>query len=82
MPNYPRFCATRPGPAERSAIFAFSVCPDFQPLTILYAMFGRKGTPCVYLLLTNGTPFTYLNENAAFPLTAENTVFNTALKYE
>ena len=44
MPNYPRFCATRPGPAERFAIFAFGVCAEFQPLTLLYAIFDRKGT--------------------------------------
>ena len=31
-----------------------------QPLTLLYTIFDTKGTPFVYLLLTNGSPFTYL----------------------
>ena len=31
-----------------------------QPLTLLYTIFDTKGTPFVYLLLTNGAPFTYL----------------------
>ena len=34
--------------------------PEVQPLTLLKTMFHEKGTPFVYLLLTNGTPFTYL----------------------
>ena len=34
--------------------------PKVQPFTLLYTTFGRKGTPFVYLLLTNGTIFTYL----------------------
>ena len=34
--------------------------PDVQPLTLLYILFSRKGTRFVDLLLTNGTPFTYL----------------------
>ena len=34
--------------------------PEVQPLTLLYTIFHEKGTPFVYLLLTNGTPFTYL----------------------
>ena len=33
---------------------------EVQPLTLLYAIFHEKVTPFVYLLLTNGTPFTYL----------------------
>ena len=31
-----------------------------NPITILYTIFHEKGTPFVYLLLTNGTPFTCL----------------------
>ena len=31
-----------------------------QPLTLSYTIIHKKGTPFVYLLLTNGTPFTYL----------------------
>ena len=34
--------------------------PEVQPLTLLYTIFHEKGAPFVYLLLTNGTPFTYL----------------------
>ena len=34
--------------------------PEIQPLTLLYTSFHEKGTPFAYLLLTNGTPFTYL----------------------
>ena len=34
--------------------------PEAQPLTLLYTICHEKGTPFVYLLLTNGTPFTYL----------------------
>ena len=30
-----------------------------QPLTLLYTIFDRKGTLSVYLLVINGTPFTY-----------------------
>ena len=32
--------------------------PEVQLLTLLYTIFGRKRTPFVYLLLTNGAPFT------------------------
>ena len=42
---------------------------EVQPLVILYSIFGRKGTPFVYLLLTNGTPIT---NNFASLLTAVN----------
>ena len=34
--------------------------PKVQPITLLYTIFHEKGTPFVYILLTNGTPFTYL----------------------
>ena len=34
--------------------------PEVQPLTLLYTTFHEKGTPFIYLLLTNGTHFTYL----------------------
>ena len=34
--------------------------PKVQLLTLLNTIFHEKGTPFVYLLLTNGTPFTYL----------------------
>ena len=34
--------------------------PEVQPLTLLYTIFFKKGTPFVYLLLEKGTPFIYL----------------------
>ena len=34
--------------------------PEVEPITLLYTIFHEKGTPFVYLLLTNGTPFIYL----------------------
>ena len=34
--------------------------PKVQPLTLLYTIFDKKGTPFVYLLLTNCIPSTYL----------------------
>ena len=33
---------------------------EVQSLTLLYTIFHEKGTPFVYLLLRNGTPFKYL----------------------
>ena len=36
--------------------------PKVQPLTLLYTIFDRKGTP---FSLKNGTPFTYLIKNTA-----------------
>ena len=44
--------------------------PKLQILTLLCTMFDRKGTPFVYLLLTNGTPFTNLFKNFTSLLTA------------
>ena len=34
--------------------------PKVQPLTLLYTIFERKGTPFVYLLLTNCTPLLHM----------------------
>ena len=31
------------------------LCPIVQPLTLLYTIFDRRGTPFIYLLLINGT---------------------------
>ena len=42
------------------------LCSRDQSLTLLYVPFlDRKGTPFVYPVVTNGTPFTYLILNAA-----------------
>ena len=48
--------------------------PEVQPLTLLYhcTIFHKKSTPFVHLLLTNGTPFTYLVQNFVSLLTAVN----------
>ena len=47
--------------------------PEGQPLTLLYTIFGRKGTAIVYpLRLTNDTPFTYLVHNFESLLAAVN----------
>ena len=42
--------------------FLYGVAPSQSPtLSLLCTIFHEKGTPFVYrLLLTNGTPFTYL----------------------
>ena len=31
------------------------LCPIVQPLTLLFTIFDRRGTPFIYLLLINGT---------------------------
>ena len=41
-------------------VYTGRVRPEIQPLTLLYTSFHEKGTPFVYLLLINGTPFKYL----------------------
>ena len=48
--------------------------PEVQPLTLLYTIFHENGIPFVYMLLTNGTPFTHLVEKFASLLTAVNTL--------
>ena len=51
-----------------------------QPLPLYnYTILGSKGTPFVYLILTNGTPFPYLIYNFAFLETAVNAL---SLRYE
>ena len=34
--------------------------PEVQPLNLSYTIFDGKGTPFVYLSLTNSNPFIYL----------------------
>ena len=46
--------------------------PKVQPLTLLYTTLHKKGAPFVYLLLTNGIPFTYFVQNFASLFTAVN----------
>ena len=52
--------------------------PEAQPLTLLYTIFHEKGIHFVYLLLTNGTLFTYPYNSLefCFPVNA------ASLKYE
>ena len=53
--------------------------PGTNPLPFVCTILDRKGTPFVYPVMTNGTPFTYLILNAASFLTAVNT---PSLQYE
>ena len=48
--------------------------PKVEPLTLFNTIFHRKGNPFVYLLLTNGTPFTYLVYNFVSLLNAANAI--------
>ena len=43
---------------KKKYIYTLSLRAEVQPPTLLYTTFDRKGTPFVYLLLTNGAPFT------------------------
>ena len=43
-------------------IYTGRLRPEVQPLTLLKTIFCEKGTPFVYLLLTDSTPSTYLVE--------------------
>ena len=48
--------------------YARRLRPEVQLLTLLYTIFDRISTPFVYLLLTNGTPITYLFLEVCIPL--------------
>ena len=60
------FCATLlkrellPGGGYSTNFYTGRLRPEVQPLTLLCTIFHEKGTPFVFLLLTNGTAFTYL----------------------
>ena len=45
---------------DRSLFYMGRLRPEVLPLTLLYTIFFRKGTPFVILLLEKGTPFIYL----------------------
>ena len=49
-----------PGGGYSKQFYTGRLRPEVQPLTLLYTIFFRKGTPFVYLLLEKGTPFIYL----------------------
>ena len=52
------------GEVLNKCLYGSRVRPEVQPVTLLRTIFhenlSEKGTPFVYLLLTNGTPFPYL----------------------
>ena len=54
-------CGPGGGGLSTQKLFIRGGSPELQPLTLLYTIFHEKDTPFVYrLLLTNGTPFSYL----------------------
>ena len=56
------------------------LCPEVQPLILLYTIFGRKESPFVYLLLKNGILLTYLVENFVSLLKAY--MYRQSIEYE
>ena len=54
------FCLNPAGRGYSTNVYTGRLRPEVQPLTLLYTISGRKGTPFVYPLSTNGTSFTYL----------------------
>ena len=55
------------------------LCPEVQPLNLLYTIFVRKRALFVYLLMINGTPFEYLIHSFLSLSTAVNVL---SLKYK
>jgi len=57
---------------------------EVQPLTLLFTIFEIKGTPFIYRLLTNDTPFTYLEFLELYsPLNCwKCTVFKIRIKHK
>ena len=53
-------------------VYTGTLRAEVQPLTLLFTIFHEKGSSFAYLLLRNGTPFTYFVKNFAFLLTAVN----------
>ena len=49
------------GGGTQTKFYTGRLYPKVHPLTLLKTIFDRKGTPVVYLLLNNGTLFTYLS---------------------
>ena len=47
---------------QSTNVYRGTLRPEVQPLTLLNTIFDEKGIPFVYLLLTNGAPFTYLTK--------------------
>ena len=84
--NFKKICSTHDTPNLILTKFSFlsrgystkfyteRLRPEVQTLTSLNTNSDGTGAPFVYLLLTNGIPFTYLVWNYASPLTAVNAV--------
>ena len=73
------FSGTAIGPVGYSNKFdTGKLCPEVQPLNLLYTVFARKRALFVYLLLINGIPFEYLVHNFLSLSTAVNVL---SLKY-
>ena len=53
-------CKPGGGRGYSTNVYTERLRPEVLPLTLLYTIFHEKVTPFIYLLLTNGTPFTYL----------------------
>ena len=92
-----RFCLSAAHPG-RGGVYSTNVYtgrlrPMVQPVTFLYTIFLEKGTPFVYLLLTNGTPWVaskiyfhwakcpfYLHVKLSFTLTSLETSLQSTIK--
>ena len=65
----------KPGREYSKEFYTGRLRPEVLPLSLSHTVSDRKGTPFVYLLLTNDTPFTYLVQTFSSLLTAKNTAF-------
>ena len=87
-------CVLNPPPARYSTnVYTGRLRLMVQPLTLLYTIFHKKGTPFVYLSLTNGTPWVaskiyfhwvncpfYLHVKLFFTLTSLETCLQSTIK--
>ena len=60
LPAVGRLSSGGGGGGYSTNVYTGRLRPEVQPLTLLHTIFHEKGTIFVYLLLTNGAPFTYL----------------------
>ena len=58
--TFTKYMNPPPGGGYSTNVYTGRLRPEVQPLTLLYTIFHKKGTPFVYILLTNSIPFTYL----------------------
>ena len=56
--NFRTLAEVAEGGGYSITFYTASLRPEVQPLTLLYTIFDRKGTPLIYHLLINGTLFT------------------------